>query len=314
MLWKKTENYEKPVCRENKFLLLFASLLLISVCIFTTGCGEAENNQKEGELVIYTSVYPVYDFTSKLAGEYAQVVNIVPAGVEPHEFELSTQDMVKLAEADLLVYCGAGMENWIDKTLETLGDGKLTAVEASKGIALLTEEDTCDPHVWLAPENAVIMMENITDALCGLDSAHEDSYRKNFEMYKDKLEKLDSDYEEALSGMAGREIVVSHASFGYLCRAYGLVQIPIDGLMADSEPDPATMGEIINRMKTDGITTVFGEELIDNKVVDTIAAETGARVEILEPIEGLGQERMDAGEDYFSIMEKNLEALKAALQ
>lgn len=290
-------------------------LLLVLTCLFGTclsGCGKTDN-PKDG-LVVYTSIYPVYDFTLKIAGEYATVENLVPAGVEPHDFEMGTQDMVKLTEADLLVYSGAGMENWVDKSLETLGSDAPETVEASEGISLLTEEETEDPHVWLNPENAKIMMENIKNALCDLDSTHAETYEANYEMYKSKLENLDESYKDALAQVSKRDIVVSHASFGYLCDAYGLVQKPIEGLMADSEPDPATMSEIISFMKEKEIQYIFDEELVNNKVVDTIAGETGAVMEILDPIEGLSEERMQAGEDYFSIMEKNLAVLEKALK
>lgn len=297
----------------GRCLSLLMAVMLCALSLLLTGCGKAEQSQREG-LVIYASVYPVYDFTVKLAGEYAQVSLLVPAGMEPHDFELGTQDVVKLEEADILVYCGAGMEHWVDKTLETLSNTRLTAVEASEGITLLSAEGMDDPHVWLDPENAILMMENIKNALCQLDSANAEGYEANFEAYKEKLQALNQRYEEALGNISKHDIVVSHASFGYLCNAYGLNQVAIEGVMADSEPDPATMSSIINFMNEQGIQVIFDEALENQKVVETIAKETGADVQVLDPIEGLSQTRMEAGEDYFSIMEKNLEVLKAALQ
>ena len=117
-----------------------------------------------------------------------------------------------------------------------------------------------------------------------------------------------------MGAVAKKEIIVAHASFGYLCDAYGLHQTGIEGLMADSEPDPATMKNIIDFIKQQGITTVFAGASESTKVVDTIADETGASLDVLDPIEGISVERQEAGEDYFSIMKKNLEALKKALQ
>lgn len=309
---KRRQNKENVMKKGDMPALTMLSILVCLLCMGLSGCGKTENT-KEG-LVVYTSIYPVYDFTVKLAGEYATVENLVPAGVEPHDFEMGTQDMVKLSEADLLVYSGAGMENWVDKSLETLGGDAPMAVEAGEGISLLTEEDRSDPHVWLNPANAILMLENIKNALCELDSVHADIFEANYEKYKAELVQLDESYKDALAQVSKHDIVVSHASFGYLCAAYGLEQRPIEGLMADSEPDPATMSEIIAFMREKNIQFIFGEELVDNKVVDTIAKETDAVVEILDPIEGISEERMKAGEDYFSIMEKNLSVLKRALE
>ncbi len=291
---------------------IFGMGLLVVVLAGMTGCGKEESD-KAG-FTVYTSVYPVYDLTVKLAGDVAEVENLVPAGVEPHDFEMGTQDMVKLTEADLLVYCGAGMENWVEQSLKTLGKEAPKSVMASEGVTLLSEEDTEDPHIWLDPKNAVIMLENIKKALCEADPQHEEIYVSNYEKYKEKLLQLDDAYKTAMAQVSRHDIVVSHASFGYLCAAYGLNQTAIEGLMADSEPDPATMTKIISFMKEQNIQFIFDEELVNNKVVDTIAKETGATVEILDPVEGLSQERIDAGEEYFSIMEKNLELLKQALK
>ena len=307
----KDRGFNKKNQKNRYRRLAFLTILcVLGVCL--SGCGKQET--RESGLVVYTSIYPVYDFTVKIAGDNATVENLVPAGVEPHDFEMGTQDVVKLSEADMLIYSGAGMENWVDKTLETLGSDAPKAVEASQGISLLSEDETADPHVWLDPTNAVSMMENIKNALCELDSAHADSYEANYEKYKAELMHLNESYRNTLSQVSGHDIVVSHASFGYLCAAYGLTQKPIEGLMADSEPDPATMSEIITFMKENNIRYIFDEELINNKVVDTISGETGAVVEILDPIEGLSEARMEAGEDYFSIMEKNLSVLEKALK
>lgn len=300
---------------KDKVHILKKRLLLLLTCLLGMClCGCARETDVGKELVVYTTIYPVYDFTVKLAGEYATVENLVPAGVEPHDFEMGAQDMVKLSEADLLVYSGAGMENWVDKSLETLGGDAPKAVEAVKGVSLLMEEDISDPHVWLAPANAVVMLENIKNALCELDSVHAEAYEANYEKYKAELIRLDESYKNTLAKVSRHDIVVSHASFGYLCAAYGLTQRPIEGLMADSEPDPATMSEIITFMKEENIQFIFDEELVDNKVVDTIAKETGAVVEILDPIEGMSEDKMEAGEDYISIMERNLSVLERALQ
>ncbi len=290
----------------------FVSVLCVVIMIALTGCGMTADDQDS--FVVYTSVYPVYDFTVKIAGSHAKVTNLVPDGAEPHDFELGTKDMAMLSEADVFVYCGAGMEHWVDKTLGSIQNDELVVVEASRGLELLYHEDQTDPHVWLAPENAILMMENIKNALVKADPDNKEDYEANYEVYKDELIKLHEEYESGLANVSKKDIVVAHTSFGYLCQAYGLKQTGIEGLMAHSEPDPATMQEIIQYMKDNNITTVFGEATENSKVVDTIAKETGATVSILNPIGGLSKERQDAGEDYISVMRDNLNALIEALK
>ena len=114
--------------------------------------------------------------------------------------------------------------------------------------------------------------------------------------------------------MTNKDIIVAHKAFGYLCKAYGLNQIAIEGLMPDSEPDPARMEEIIQLAKKKKINTIFFEELVSPKVANTIAKEIGAKTEVLNPLEGLSEEQVDAGEDYFSVMRTNLKQIKNALE
>ena len=124
-----------------------------------------------------------------------------------------------------------------------------------------------------------------------------------------------------MSALPNKSIVVSHEAFGYLCDAYGLTQMGIEGLSPDSEPDPARMAEIIDFVKANHVKVIFFEELVSPKVAktiaketETIAAETGAQTRVLNPLEGLSDEELKNGADYFSVMEDNLKQLKAALE
>ena len=166
-----------------------------------------------------------------------------------------------------------------------------------------------DPHVWLSPKNAELEMETIAEALIRKDPEHADVYRKNLEEAKKACDSLDSAFREALAPYAGGYIVVAHEAYGYLCHEYGLKQIGIEGVSADQEPDAARMREIIDMVGEYGIKCIFFEELVDPKVAKTIAEETGCRTMALSPLDGLTQEDIDSGRDYFSVMGDNLLAL-----
>ena len=295
-----------------------------------TGCGAQGDSfaSGDGRLRVLTSFYPMYDFACKIGGDSIEVINMVPSGTEPHDWEPSTNDLKSLEKADVFIYNGADMEPWADDLLVSRSD-TLRVVEASENIELRTtdgehehaheHEDSdhhhgdFDPHVWLDPENAKVEMETIKDALSASDPANAAVFQANYEKYAAELDALDAEFREKLSSLPNRTIVVAHEAFGYLCDAYGLTQVGIEGLSPDSEPDPGRMAQVIDFVRENNISTIFFEELVSPKVAEAIASETGAQAKILSPLEGLSDEQSAAGADYFSVMHDNLAALMEAL-
>lgn len=299
---------------------IFILGLLLTVTFFFSGC-QSEGDEENGKLKVMASFYTMADFSEKIGGDKVDVVNMVPAGTEPHDWEPSPKDIVALEKADIFVYSGGGMEHWTDDVLESLESENLVVVETTDGVQLLEsqaseegEEEHFDPHVWLAPQNAQQQMRNIANALIEADPENKDYYESNFEEYAEKLKTLDEKFRAELREFSRRDIVVSHEAYGYLCKVYGLKQIAIEGLSAESEPDPARMAEIIDLVKEENIKVIFFETLVDSKVAKSIAEATGAEVQVLNPIEGLTKKEVSEGKDYFSTMEANLEALKNALK
>lgn len=313
---------------------LYILLILLMTVSWSVGCGSEKSKTPESnesgdeKLKVLASFYPMYDFAQKVGGDKVEVANMVPAGTEPHDWEPAATDIRQLEDADIFIYNGAGMEHWTEDVLSSLDNQDLVIVEASKGLELMEgeahehEEDEeehededdhdtgYDPHVWLNPLNAKAEMENIKNALVEADPENEAYYTENYEKYSVKFDQLDEKYREELADMKGKDIIVAHEAFGYLCNAYGLNQVGIEGLSPDSEPDPARMKEIIEFAKENQIKTIYFEELVSPKVAETIAEEIGAKTSVLNPLEGLNDEQLKAGEDYFSIMEENLTALK----
>lgn len=295
-----------------------------------TGCGTqpADTAAGDGRLRVLTSFYPMYDFACKIGGDCIDVTNMVPSGTEPHDWEPSTNDLKNLEKADVFIYNGADMEPWADDLLVSRSD-TLRVVEASENVELRTTDGEhehahehegadhhhgdFDPHVWLDPENAKIEMEAIRDALCAADPENSTVFQSNYEKYAAELDALDAEFREKLSSLPNRTIVVAHEAFGYLCDAYGLTQVGIEGLSPDSEPDPGRMAEVIDFVREHSISTIFFEELVSPKVAEAIASETGAQAKMLSPLEGLSDEQAAAGADYFSVMHDNLAALMEAL-
>lgn len=314
-----------------------STIFAVIVLLFAlSGCaqnnpanGAASAAQGNNQLIVYASFYQMADFAQKIGKDKISVTTLVPAGTEPHDWEPAAFDIVGLEKANVFIYSGAGMEGWAEKVLASLQNESLIVVEASNGIKLLEGEQhhdedktalkaeadlSYDPHVWLSPKNAKTMLGTIKDALAQADPANKDFYQKNCDEVLSQLDKLDQEYRTTLTPLSNKNVVVAHQAFGYLCAEYGLNQVAIEGLSPDSEPDPARMAEIIDFVKNNRVKVIFFEELISPKVAQAVADATGASTDVLNPLEGLSDEELAAGEDYFSVMDKNLKALKAALE
>lgn len=334
-------------------------ILVLMLSIALSGCTGSQPKQamEDGKINVVASFYPLYDFASKIGGAHVNVINLVPTGVEPHDWSPKGQDMSNLSKADLFIYLGAGFEGWVNQTLSSLDQKSgMTAVEASKGITLIpgTEdghdhgheekgnghdddaaqdahkdehqdehedehqdehnESGMDPHVWLSPVNAKIIAQNVKDALIKVDAANQADYEANFKKLADQLDELHNQYKEKLAGTSKKEIVVTHQSFGYLAKEYGLVQKSIMGLTADAEPTSKDMQAILKFIKDNQLKYIFFEELVSDKMARTLANDAGVETLVLNPIEGLTEEQVKQGEDYVSIMQNNLNNLLKALQ
>lgn len=284
-------------------------IIIILLSIFILNCNKNKNSDKNndkdnsGKLQIYTSIYPIYDFTKKIGGEKISVYNMTKAGAEPHDFEITSKDMANLSKADLFIYNGGGMEHWVDTIKEALKDIKY--VNTSSNI----NENNLDPHFWLSPINAKIQMENIKNGLIEIDSENKNYYESNYNLYANRLTELDKKIKTSLSDIKNRNLVLTHPAFGHFCKEYSLNQIAI----VRDEADPKAMAEIITFIKSNNVRAIFYEEFSSSKLVDSIAKETGIKILTLNPIESLSEENINSGEDYFSIMEKNLISLSDGL-
>lgn len=292
-------------------LFLAVSLLVMTISGCSLGSRPSANEADKGvyeNLKVYTTFYPLYDFALKIAGDKVLVENIMPTGAEPHEFEPTPRVIAELYDAGVFVFLGEPMDPWAKKIQKQLESKGVVVVEAGKG---LIQND--DPHIWLDPVLAKQIARRIFDALVKADTGHEDYYEANLLKLEQRLDELDEKYKNTLSQLPKRDIITSHDFLGYMARRYALNPISITGLSPQDEPSGKKLAEIATLARTRGIKAIFSETLASPKFAETIAREVGAKTLVLNPAAGLTPEEEKAGEDYFSIMEKNLEALKTAL-
>ena len=311
---------------------------------------EAAEDKDGKKLNVMASTYVMRFFTEQIAGDKADVTQLMPPNAPPHGWEPSVQDMVKLENSDLIVINGAGMEEWLDKLMDAIPESGKKLVDSSAGLELLEghahdhgdhehgeeahdhehghdhahdhehghdhahDHGGNDPHTWLSPRIAKAQAKAIFEALSEKAPEHKEEFEKNYKALADRLDQLDAKFKEGLKDISYNLIVTNHEAFAYLCKEYGLEQIGITGVYADQEPSPARLAEIIELVEEKSVKTIFTEELLSPKVAETISEGSGAATAVLSPIGNLSQEQIDAGEDYFTIMEKNLEVLVEALK
>lgn len=313
--------------------LFFAMLLLLAVTLIAAGCGNKSSQADTAtaginKVKIVATIYPVYEFARQIGGDKVDVSILIPPGAEPHEWEPTAKDLIKVKSANLFLYNGAGFEP-VHKLLTKEVLGGAIPVEVSQGIPLITgsghddghnhghnhsSQAEADPHVWLDPEYAKMEVDTIAVALIQSDQANQEFYRQNANRYKAELTKLHEEYTAALSTVNRRDIVTTHAAFQYLAKRYNLNQIPVMGLAPDAEPTPDKLAAIVKFCREKQVTTIFFEALVSPRVAQTIAKETGAKLLVLNPADGLTDEDFKKGKNYLTIMRENLENLKVALQ
>jgi zinc transport system substrate-binding protein len=291
-----------------------------------SGCGRQADGAGAagGRLRVVANFYPVRFLAERVGGERVSVTDLVPPGIEPHDLAVDGRARAALADADVVLYLGAGFQPDVEKAA---GDLPATAVAVDlltvPGVRLLSApavlgDETLsggkDPHVWLDPVRMKALAAAVTAAYAKADAGHAGVYNRNLAHLRRDLDKLNADLRADLTGCAHDTIVTSHAAFGYLAARYGLRQIPIAGLSPDAEPDAKTLAEITDAARAAGVRTVFFEEALPPKLAKTVAQAIGARIDLLAALEFDPASALGADHDYLSVMRDNGRRLHTGLE
>ena len=283
--------------------LVLLGALALSAC--GTGTGAADSSEGSGRLQVVAAFYPLEFVASRVAGDRAEVSGLTPPGAEPHDLELSPQALAGLGEADLLVVLG-GFQPALDDALTTTGAPVVDLVELADRPY---ENGGTDPHFWTDPTLVAEAAGVVADALSEADPAGAETYAANADALVAELDELDAEAEVAFASCEITTLVTAHDAFGYFADRYGFDVRPINGISPDQEPDARTQAELADFVLDSGITTVYTETLVSTAVADTVAAEAGVDVAVLDPVEGLTD--ASAGEDYRQVMRANIDAVRS---
>lgn len=310
-----------------------------TLLLATAACGSGEEAAAGGKVQVMAAFYPLAYATEQIGGEHVEVTNLTPAGAEPHDLELTPQQILEVTRADALVHL-SGFSPSVDDAAERADDEATFDVRPHARLDLGAGDEGgdahgqdagghhghgheghgheghdhggVDPHFWLDPTRYADVATAIADHLAAVDPAHADEYRQNARDFGSRLTALDKDLRQGLDDCRERDLVTGHAAFGYFADRYGFEQVAIAGLDPHSEPSAAALADLVEHVEEADIDTVYAETLVPSDVADTIARDAGASVATLDPIAGVTDE--SAGDDYFEIMRSNLATLREGQQ
>lgn len=269
-------------------------------------------------VTVAAAFYPLQFVAEQVGGDQVSVQSLTPPGAEPHDVELSPQQVAELSEVDLILYI-KGFQPAVDEAVEQVAGDR--AVDVSQGITLLkghehsdehadehAADSATDPHIWLNPLNMVTIADTVAQRLALVDASSASEFQQNQQQLDGELESLNNQWLQQTKSCTSRDLVVSHEAFGYLAEAYGFEQVGISGLSPEAEPSPARVAEVADFVEANDVRTIYFETLVDPRVAQTVADETGAQTAVLDPLEGL-PEGSDA--TYLSVMAQNLQTVVA---
>ena len=290
-----------------------AALLLALLTVSLSGCVAGAE-----DVDLMATFYPVYILAENVLDgvEGVTLSSMTPPSTGClHDYQLLTSDMRALAKCSALIINGAGMETFLPDVTGQFPN--LAVIDCSQGVELLAEEaehghdhdqETYNAHIWLAPKNAIQMVENIRDGLSSLLPDQKDRIAANAEAYIEKLS-LDGELRAAIEPLPRKQIVTFHEAFPYFAQAYGLEVAAVVALEPDEPISPRMLKQVIEKVKAAGNPPLFSEPQYENTALRAVAQETGAPIYELDPLVTGGGEKTA----YEDVMRKNLQVLLEAL-
>ncbi|MFF7328862.1 metal ABC transporter solute-binding protein, Zn/Mn family [Streptomyces sp. NPDC008150] len=303
-----------------------AALALGALSACSSSSAATDNANGTDTFDVVASFYPMAFLAERIGGSHVHVTSLTSPGQEPHDLEISARQTASIEESDAVLYlknlqpsvdsvvAQSGVRTKIDAasltTLEKHGTevGGHAAAHDSQQSA---EDAGLDPHIWLDPVRYAQVARGVGKAFEKADPDHAAAYRKNTATLVGQLDDLNTRYQNGLRSTKTKVFITTHAAFGYLAERYGLTEEAVNGLDPESEPSVKRVRELEKLAKADGVSTVFYETLVSDKTAKTVAQDADLRTDVLDPIEGITAK--SRGDDYFSVMDANLTALRKAL-
>lgn len=311
----------------------FASASILAACGSNTDSSTSDDKKTE----IYTSTFATAAIAREIGGDQVNVKMIVPPGADPHSYEPTSKQLTEIAKGDLFLLTGTTLEPYSKKIQESLKGTDVRFIETSKDVTLLKSDATLhaheeeghtedehaheeeehdhgkyDPHVWLDPVNAKAMARSITVALSKEVPKDKATFEKNLKEFDQQADALDKEFKQAVADGSKKELLVTHAAYGYLAERYGFTQLPIAGISPSDEPSQKQLAALVKEARMHDLKYVAFEETVSPKVARVIQKEIGAKSVTIHNLESVTKSQQNSS--YFKLMEENVQTLKQALQ
>lgn len=310
-------------------------ILLCSVVYFAAFTfGETQNDQSKEKPVVVAAAFAEYDFARQIAGDKAEVTMLLSPGEESHTYEPTPGDILKIKECDVFIFGGGESDKWAESILSSV-DSDMQIIRMMDTVELYEEAtvegmetdhehhdhvhehtEEYDEHVWTSPINAITICESVFEALCEVDESNTEYYNKNLEKYTDEIKKLDSEISHFVVNSPNKCIVIGDRfPLRYFTERYSLTYFAaFPGCSAQVEANPVTVSFLSDKVRNEEIPVVFKTDLSKGEIAKTISDMTGTEVETLYSCHTVSAEDFEKGETYVSLMRRNFEGLKKALQ
>ena len=329
-----------------KFSKLFSAFIPASVLLLLlSGCASpgTAGSEDSGKIRAVATIFPQYDFLRQIGGDHLELTMLLKPGAESHSFEPTPADMITVSQSDLFVYVGGDSDAWVETILESVDVSEKEIVTLMDCVETVAEEDVegmethghahdhededptaadgdheeaeQDEHVWTSPRNAVRIVARLRAALIAVDPENAGDYTQNAADYIDRLNRLDQEFQETVDTAKRHTILLGDRfPFRYLADAYGLdYYAAFPGCSSESEASAKTIAFLIDKVKEEKIPVVFSIELSNEKMTDSICEATGATKLQLHSCHNVTRDDFEQGITYLDLMERNVQALKEAL-
>ena len=276
------------------------------------------NGQTSTRFTVVATTFPLYDFTRAITenAEGVRVEPLLPLNVGPHDFAPTPETASLVASANIIVRNGLDFDPYLDKLMAASGNTKAVIVDTSLGVTKLSvgeaatdPEHAYDPHIWLDPANANIMVQHIRDALIKADPRNKLIYEGNAGHYITRLNQLNQNYTQTLSSLPNKQFVAFHSAWRYLATRFGLTEVAVLEPTPGKEPTAKELVTITAAIRQTKVKAIFSEPQFSPRLVETVAKDLGLQVLSLDPLETAAE-----GDTYLVTMRRNLETLRHGLQ
>ncbi len=277
---------------------VWALALVIPLIVVAAACGGDDDGSADGKLSVVATTVQIEALAREVGGDLIDLHGVVPAGADAHEFEPKASDLVAIEDADLILRHGIELDDWLDDTLSAARDAAVVVVtagvslqrgetqdngdgEARQGAGEVDDGDA-DPHVWLDPDNAQIMVRNITAALIAADSENREAFEANSAAYRTTLDDARQQAQAIIDEIpaADRKLVTNHDAFGYFARAFGLeiVGAVIPSVSTEAEPSAAETARLLETIEAEGVRAIFAETSVNPDLARALASDAGITI------------------------------------